>query len=334
MVVPGIDFHSQSSFDAQERATLERLARAVAALGSSKSASLLTVLRENVRRAGAVGEALAVYPPVFAERTLGDRQRNRDTLVDLLAAANEASIEMFLPTRAMVGRALVYAELNVWRLAKHIHDEALDEPELRREIDHWLHGCVYTLLAEDVLLTIAMDTRIARRIRDRAVESLCRFWESRHVYGARHFFPVLAETWAARRRIRVSLGTLLGISEIFRLLQAGCDEQFVDYFSRDQVSEEEGEAFQEFLIGVPTEAIHSLAQLMEKQGQHSLAPEQVEMAASPLESGAPLPEAVRFYQFFRSRYLQAAARRLKDLPGPKRTAEEFVMIWFLDRETR
>jgi hypothetical protein len=40
--------------------------------------------------------------------------------------------------------------------------------------------------------------------------------------------------------------------------------------------------------------------------------------------------AVVMFEFFLLRHLQAAARRAGDLPGPRRTAEEYVMLRFLE----
>ena len=173
-----------------------------------------------------------------------------------------------------------------------------------------------------------------RSVRAKAVAALAKLWENRLTYRVRDFFPLLEATWEARRRIRVSVGTMLGVSEIFRLLQVGCDPRFVDYFSRPRLTEDERQAFQEFLIGVPTEKITSLSQLMKDEGKTCLSPEE---AAEALAFGKPRPErrtsgAVSAYEFFRVRYLEAAARRLKDLPGPRRTAEEYVMIYFLDQQ--
>jgi hypothetical protein len=41
--------------------------------------------------------------------------------------------------------------------------------------------------------------------------------------------------------------------------------------------------------------------------------------------------ALAMFEFFLSRHLQAAARRQADLPGPKRTAEEYVMLHYLEQ---
>ncbi|RMH03278.1 MAG: hypothetical protein D6702_06585 [Planctomycetota bacterium] len=334
MAEPGLEFGPGSSFDADERRTLTALHAELLASDHPKTPELVRALVATLKRVARVGTAVHAYPPIFSELDLGGRHRDADSLVDLLGRVEEASADLYLPTRAVVGRVLVIAELNAWRLASYLHAEvhpagAGGEDPVGAEIDHWLHGCVYSLLAEDVLRSLAMDRELARPVREKAVSGLCAMWESRHTYGARHFFPLLAATWAARRRIRVSVGTLLGVSEIFRLLQAGGDPEFVRFFCREQVASDEAEAFQEFLIGVPTERIRSLAELLEKEGGGVL---------GPAEAGLPTPgrdengvhECVRFYEFFRDRHLAALARRIKDLPGPKKTAEEYVMIHYLE----
>jgi len=338
MVLPTLEFGPGTSFDEAERHTLLALSQALAESDHPDAGPLRTVLVENVGRVDQVGAALLAYPPVFGEKPLGGRQRGRGTLVDLLSSAEDASIELYVPTRAVVGRTLVVAELNAWRLASYIHEQILgssaEAAGTGDEIDHWLHGCVYSLLAEDILRSIAVDQGMERATRAKAVDSLSQMWESRHSLGARHFFPVLAQTWAARRRIRVSVGTLLGVSEIFRLLQAGGDPEFVSFFARKRLNLDEEQAFQEFLIGVSTEEIHSLEQLMEDTGRSSLDPEDAKVRRQSFKTGGEVHECVRFYEFFRTRHLAAVARRIKDLPGPKKTAEEYVMIYFLDRLER
>jgi hypothetical protein len=41
--------------------------------------------------------------------------------------------------------------------------------------------------------------------------------------------------------------------------------------------------------------------------------------------------ALALFEFFLSRHLQATARRSSGTPGPKRTAEEYVMLHFLEQ---
>ncbi len=344
MTPPRLQFGSLSSLSEMEQASVRALWQRAHDCDHPEAGKFLRLMSAYVERVEKVAEALEAYPPVFEEQTLGSRRRDLDSLVGLLAKATDANFEMFVPTRALIGRTLVMAELNLWRLLGHVAAElrqrvADDVAALRSmqtlsdEIEEWLHGCVYTLLAEEVLCTISRDAAMDAPLRRLAVAKLCSIWENYLRWAVRDFFPLLQATWSARQRIRVSIGTLLGVSEMMRLLQAGCDPEFVDYFVRARPTEDERLAFQEFLIGVSTEQIHSLAALMAEEGRAAMSPEEAQQALG-ITPARPedLHSGVRAYQFFRERALQAAARRLRDLPGPKRTAEEYVMIYFLEKE--
>ena len=342
MATPQLVFGPIDSLSSRERQTLETLWRHTEASSHAMRDEFLARISLGVARVEQVAEALEAYPPIFQERQLGARERGLGTLVDHLGQADDSNYELFVPTRAIVGRTLVVAELNFWRMIGYLigevsalADEAAQTEleEVRKDVDEWLHGCVYTLLAEEVLGSIARDVEQDEELRTGAVEKLASIWSNYLHWAVRDFFPLLQATWSARRRIRVSIGTTLGVSEMMRLLQAGCDPEFVEYFARPNPTQDEARAFQEFLIGVPTEAIRSLVQLMEEEGRSCMSPEEAREAL-----GIVTPEndtghgGVRAYRFFRERQLQAAARRLRNEPGPRRTAEEYVMIYFLEKE--
>jgi hypothetical protein len=346
MPAPELSFSDIDFLAKPERATIRDLWLCAELGNHPGKPSMLISIATQVSRVAKVAEALESFPPVFQERTLGSRQRNLDTLVDHLAQSDDSNYEMYLPTRALVGRTLVMAELNLWRMLRYICREIQENHQQSKHsdglalalatqtrVDDWLHGCVYTLLAEEVLGAISRNPASHKELRTAAVDKLCSIWGNYLHWSVRDFFPLLQATWSARRRIRVSLGTLLGVSELMRLLQAGCDPEFVEYFTRPNPTLDEGLAFQEFLIGVPTEQIRSLEHLMKQEGITSMSREEAETAlgirqARPEDSTG----GVQAYRFFRERHLQAAARRLRDEPGPRRTAEEYVMIYFLENE--
>jgi len=183
---------------------------------------------------------------------------------------------------------------------------------------------MYTRLIEEVLAAIASDNTVAPDIRSKSVVALAQIWERRLTYRVSDFFPVLDATWAARERITAVGGTLAGMQEIFELFSAGCDQQFVDYFIRPDPGEEEIQAFREFLFGKSTEELQQLSEQMAAGDVNSVA---FESPSTDLGDDA----ATQFYEFFRKRHLQAMARRLTCLPGPKRTAEGYVMISYLSQ---
>ena len=326
-----MDFGTASSFDEQERTTLAEIADALSFAEGSASGRMVDQLQASVDRVGLLTAVVQAHPPIFGERALGGQTRNQDSLVDALSCVGDSVVDLYLPMRAVAGRTLILAELNTWRLAGHIANQEPDVAKVAQEqVQHWMNGCVYTLVAEEILLSILRDQERERSLRVLALGHVSRMWETRHLFGARHFFPLLAATWSARQRIRVSVGTLLGVSEIMRLLQAGCDPEFVDYFAKTSLTDDEREAFQEFLIGVPTERIHSLSQWMEDTRQTSLSPEEADME---MENSIEGQGSLAFYRFFRERSLQAVARRIRNEAGPKRTAEEYVMVYFLDHSS-
>ncbi|NQU50030.1 MAG: hypothetical protein HQ519_15375 [Planctomycetes bacterium] len=338
MPSPQLRFGPIDSFSGSERKTIQALWDESLASNHPDKLQMCEFIANNVNRVQKVAEALEAYPSVFEESTLGSRERDMSTMVDHLVQANETNYEMFVPTRALVGRTLVQAELNFWRMARFVGREVEEYRPgpialVLTQVDEWLHGCVYTMLAEEVLGSISRDEQNSVELRTLATEKLCSLWEDYLHWAVRDFSPLLQATWTARRRIRVSLGTLLGVSELMRLLQAGCDPEFVEYFARPNPTEDEGLAFHEFLIGVRTEQIRSLEQFMKEVGRSSLSQAEAESALGiqPLR-----PEqshgGVKAYRFFRERHLQATARRMRDEPGPRRTAEEYVMIYFLEKE--
>ncbi len=294
-----------------------------------------TMCLQHIDRIHSIRNSLELYPRVFAEKKLGHRNRGLGTLVELLANATDADFEMFLPTRAMLWRSLTMARLNFWRLLRYLSEEfAATDSDLLETVDARVHACVYLKLMDELLTSLAMDTKISRPVRATAVKSLTSLWDGNPSQNVKEFFPLLRAVWDARRNLRVAVGTMLGVSEIMRLLQAGCAPQFVDYFSRHNMSVDEGLAFQEFLIGVTTEKIHDLEVLMADRGQTSLTTEEANQAlgrfAEPCDdeqNNAAI--GVHTYQFHRERHLEAAARRLRNLPGPKHTAEEYMLYYFL-----
>ena len=322
-----IGYGPNSPFSGEERAAIAAVYHEVKRSEHPQAARLAEDLLRQVKALDAFGDVLAQYPSPLEEQTLGRQRRGLDTLMDSLSRSTPSNFEFFLPTRALVGRGLDMAEVNFYRFLRHICEEVLDEKCARPLIEaatRCVCVCLYTKLAEEVLSDIASDPILSSSVRRKAVARLAQIWERRLTYRVREFFPLLEATWVARQQITVTGGTLMGTQELFELLQAGCDPRFVDCFARDDQSEDETEAFREFLFDSSAEKLNQLAQEMDEAGIHS-----VSLYKETMASQKDL--ARLFYEFFRSRHALAVARKLANLPGPKRTAEGYVMIHYLDR---
>ena len=330
MRFPRLDDGPHSPFTGEERDTIEAIIEAIARSGSARAEQVLDIVATHLGRLEAFGELMSRFPSPIEHDRLGERERSLSSLTNVLCHSNPANFEFRAPTRAIVGQALDMAESNFYRLLAHACSEVLDEPargHLRGQAMDRLREVIYTKIVEEVLGDIVSDSTLDSFVRERAVYSLCQIWDTRLTYRTRQFFPLLRAAWEARQRMRVRGGTLLGTDEMFALFREGCDPQFVEFFTRPDPDEDEVAAFREFLFGRTSEQLASLETEMERNGCSTV-------SLNGAQTGPSDDEGTRFYEFFRSRFMQAAARRLANRPGPKRTAEGYVMIDYLSTRAR
>jgi hypothetical protein len=267
-----------------------------------------------------------------------DERRNAQTLVNQLAAATPFTLEMYLPMRAITGKSYIMARLNFFRMARRAVDAELngfdpEAPDLYDALDAEISRCVYARVVEELLISVACQNRLDLAIRERAALGLTHLWEDRLHFPMREFFPILEHTWEARRRVRVNFGTLGGASELLGLISEGCDPDFIQYFSSVECSEEEALAFREFLFGLSTEELNDAERRRAELGKGvvSLSDIRGVLNGEAVDQSAERPRdpATKLFSFFMKRHLEATARAIGHLPGPKRTAEEYVLLAFL-----
>lgn len=273
------------------------------------------------------GALLARYPSPLEQQTLGSRRRGLDTLVQALCSTNRATFTLRAPTQAIIGRALNLAQINffrlLWYVCGQLDDQATATP-LREATAQRLRNGVYSQLVEEVLSDLTTDHALAYDLRVRAVRQLAQLWGHRLTWRVSSVFPILEATWEARARVRVVGGTLAGTSEMMQLLTKGGDPRFVELLTSREHSEDEILAFREFLFGRSSEELERLTGRMATEGKSSI------------ELDSRLDDEERdagsiFYEFFQERFVQAAARRLAAVPGPKHTAEGYVLLAWLQQ---
>lgn len=306
---------------------LHLVQRVLEALSSPEHAEMTAVIVEQASSLDLFGDLLARYPSPLEEQWLGGRRRGLDTLVEALCGSDRVAFTLRAPTQAVVGRALNLAQINFFRLLWHVCGD-LEDPEkaarLREDAARRLRRSVYTQLVEEVLSDLVVDASLDRTLRARAVRNLALLWGHRLTWRVDEFLPVLEATWEARAHVHVVGGTLMGTSEMFQLLKEGGDTRFVELLATREQSEDEALAFREFLFGRSSEELERLTAKMASEN------------LSSIELDSRLHDATRdagsiFYEFFQARFLQSNARRLAGLPGPKRTAEGYVVLGWLER---
>jgi hypothetical protein len=283
-------------------------------------------------------QAITSFPSVYAEDRLGSRHRNFETLVETFSHVNPYATEAYLPTRAVLGRGYAVAKFNFCRMLGVIVEEFLadeeDADDLRDAVEDVTRSSVLTVIAEDLLMSISADDRLEEPLRRRSATLVADLWEMRAVGAIEEFFRLLTSIWRAKASITINYGTLAGVAEMFCLARAGCDPEFLSYFCRDDVGEEEHAALLEFMFNATYEELEVMRRYMREHGVKALAAEDVARIFN-----VPLARLHRtthtagdIFFTFRERQVMASQRLVRGLPGPKKTAEEYVMIYFLRRD--
>jgi hypothetical protein len=315
------------------------VSRVVAALdvcGGEDGQQSIRAIRHHLENLALFGELLNRYPSPLTEQVLYGKKRGLETLVDTMVTTDQATFPFRAPTQALVGRTMNMAQINFLRMLWHLTGSlpageeaqkagAEDAAVLREVAALRLRAAVHTRLVEEVLADIVTDASVERPVRAQGVRSLANLWGNRLTWRVHDFFPILAATWEARQRVQVVGGSLAGSSELMQLMTKGGDEEFVDLFTDRDYVEVELQAFREFLFGTSSEELGRLAQRMAREGLTSI------------ELDSRIGEASRdagsiLFEFFRSRLVQCSARRVATLPGPRHTAEGYVMLVWLQKQ--
>jgi hypothetical protein len=309
----------------EEHDLVDRFLAALAQQTGAAAAATATTIRDQTDVLAAFGALLARYPSPLEAQNMGAYSRDVGTLVATLTATDQATFPFRVPTQALVGRALNIALINFFRMLWHVAGRlpVPDGPALREAAALRLRTGVHCRLVEEVLIDVVTDLAVPPLLRELAARHLAHLWGNRLTWRVNAFFPLLAATWEARQHVRVVGGTLLGTAEMFQLLTAGGDPEFVELLLDRDYGEDEVLAFREFLFDRSSEELERLAAQMAAAGLTSIQLDS--RGTAERDAGSVL------FEFFRSRLVRCAARRTLDVPGPRQTAEGYVMLSWLAR---
>lgn len=314
--------------DERERGVIAAVLDAVGAVDPARAATLARNLDWLGRCAGLVADCPTLTPC--------DRQQaaaSIDGLVDHLSRVSEVDFELQCPTKAVLGQAYLVAKINFIDALESGMRAVPGPSDLVARLRVERAQSIYTRLAEELFIGIVTDRAAAPPVKRRAAELLFGVWESRLLTEIDDFAPVLEAAWEARNKVRPVLGTMLGSHEIFRMFQEARDERFLDYFVEGEVSPEQAEAFEEFLFGLAHEDIVRLRSHLTERGQAAISRDDAArlLGRDRVVDDGPDEGPMVLYTSYKRRKVKASYRALTGATGPKRTAEEYVMLSFLQR---
>ncbi len=255
--------------------------------------------------------------------------------LDILGYAHLGDFDLRLPGRTILGKALIDLEISFWAFVSACVEEYVGDGEQRamllEKVERTLCGRIYNRMTAELLASVVSAPQVAEKHRRQAAAFLLSLWEDTAVMAMRNFAPLLESIWDARRRVHVSMGTLMGISEISQLLELGATPHFVDFFARNFEEAEIAEAFQEFLFGITYEELLEKTREREQKGLASARGLDLDATGLPRGLGNSLVErSLGIYRFFKKRIQEARSRRITGAAGPKRIAEEYLLLYFIE----
>lgn len=305
---------------------------------SAKDAIILDRLIGSLKQ---INDVVANVPKLTAEESFSSRIRNKQTLVEHLVAHDGLCGELDLPLKASLQRSFLLAKIQCLRAFVQATDRLVKEDAnlgpLNVRIREELAQSVYTQMAEELYLAILRKPDVSAPTKRAASEQLIAIWDNTQI-EIDDFCPMLESAWRARNHMNTDLGSLLGATEYFKLVGENCSPQFLDFFSRNEVSEAENQAFSEFLFGLTWEDLDRLRNEMAKQSVQV-----VDEAWAGRVLGRVLEhdceednhdhfDPIALYRSYQRRQLAADYRIISKTPGPRRTAEAYLLIYWLDTQ--
>jgi len=298
---------------------------------SKRTPETSKALEAQLARATSVAKMAASFPSLLdspAGAVAGDSPHS---LVQILCQVEPGMSSLNLPIKAVMGDAFLTAKIQVFQAFRKALLKQTDAPErLLEAANREVAQSLQTRLLAELLWDLVRDQEIPLDQRQVAAKELVRLWESPDTLEVDDFFPVIEAAWKARNRIKVTYGSLVGVTEFYQLIREHCPPMFVSYFTRNDVSEDENMAFQEFLFGLSHEDLSRLRKAMAEQGLNVIDRKfaQDTLKLSERAATGQSPEAL--YISYRKRQKATQLRRLTGLPGPRYTAEAYLILHLLE----
>ena len=318
-----------------DRREAELVWEAMAAVAASSPTDAL-ILQGLIAELKATSDLLERQRPLRRPISLGGETRDATTLIDHLCTLDGLSGDLVLPLKASQSRTYLMTKINLLRgfvKATSMLGDAPDPARMTHDLREELAQSIYTLLAEELLLAVLRMPDVELPTKQRAADQLITVWDDAAL-EIDDFAPLLESAWYARNRINSAYGTLLGARETFRLVGENCRPEVLEFFGREGMSADEIAAFEEFLFNMTSEELGTLRREMQRQGVP---------AASPAWAAAVLGRQIEelehareidpmaLYRSYQRRQLAADFRVKAKAPGPRRTAEAYLLCFLLDQ---
>jgi hypothetical protein len=311
----------------------ELVEQALAAVSASAPADA-EILKNLIEELKATSSLLDRQRPLRRPTQLGGEPRNEQTLIEHLCTIDGLSGDLALPLKATLSRTYLLTKINFLRGFVKATSTVPNCARMTHDLREELAQSIYTLLGEELFLALLRKPDVSRKTKMRAADQLITVWDDAAL-EIDDFAPLLESAWHARNRINSAYGTLLGATETFRLVTEDCSPEVLEFFGRDGMSADESAAFEEFLFNMTSEELATLRRAMQQQHLSAASPawaaEILGRQIEDLEHSHEI-DPMALYRSYQRRQLAADFRLMSGAPGPRRTAEGYLMVYLLDQQ--
>ncbi len=300
------------------------------------SPETLVVLADRIADLERLTANIDHFPSLLQQQFLDTELRTPHTLIESLLTEREGDKILHLPSKAILGKGFLVAKFHVFcSMAKLASDSHFEENLVTRIRSSSL-AIMFTIMAEDVYLSLIDHISISIDIRQKVASELLILWEHRADKNVADMAPVLEAVWNARRKLAPAFGTMVGTSELL-LLSIEMDDEWCNFISTKLGDSNVSMAMEEFLFGISYEEIQQVKQQLREKGLHAVSRDEVAgLLGKKSESFTPLAkdefDPKGFYQLYSIRRDNARSRQRLRLPGPHYTLEDHYMRFILEKQ--
>ena len=316
-------------FTKDEEELVEGLKQAI----KEKYISEYTLIEKHKEALRNLAMSISLYPSLMASQRLTNHSRTIQSLLDKLCSKSIPDMILHLPTKAILGRAFTIAKINFFIMLWYIVKDKNEYVSFVDVLLSCIASNVFMLTAEEVYTSIIEDDTLARNIRHNAAYLLARTWEHRLDYGVAEFAPILLNLWKARERLIPNFGTMMGFAELC-MLSEHTSPLWLDFLQRDDITDDEIYAVEEFIFDLSFEEIVYVRNYLEQHNKMTVSRDELPLILQkthiPEYQGQDPRE---LYRSFRDRKINSRFRARSGLQGPKKTLEEYLMCFLLSSRT-
>jgi hypothetical protein len=279
-----------------------------------------------------LAESISRYPSLLQDQHIGLHHRSVDTLVENLCSHTDLNLVLNTPTKAVLGRGFTVAKINFFLLASYLCHDNEGLCMMSDKIHDIVTHNVFSMMAEDVFISIVSDGSIEYNTRIEAGYFLTKIWENRIYKGIEEISPVLNNLWKNRIHFTPAYGTLAGISEIATFCSRS-NPEWNSFIEDDDFTEDTLESLREYLMGLSNEEMLSVQDYMEKNSIASFSHDNIDAMLGRNKSYTMInyDDPREMYHFYSRRKENAAFRKKSGIKGPSKTIEEFLICYMIRR---